>query len=39
MTWWRKRGIELRYIQPEKPDQNASIDRFNRTYRTEVLSA
>ena len=39
MTWWRKRGIELRDIQPEKPDQNASIDRFNRTYRTEVLSA
>lgn len=39
MTWCAERGIALRYIQPGKPAQNGFIERFNRTYRTEVLNA
>lgn len=38
-TWCADRGIVLRYIQPGKPNQNAFVERFNRTFRHEVLDA
>lgn len=39
VDWCHDRGIAVHYIQPGKPDQNAYIERFNRSYRTEILDA
>lgn len=39
MTWCGEHRIEVRHIQAGKPDQNAFIERFNRSYRHEVLDA
>ncbi len=37
-SWAEENGMAIQYIQPGKPNQNAYIERFNRTYRDEVLS-
>lgn len=35
--WAKKNGIKLLFIQPGKPAQNGFIERFNRSYREEIL--
>jgi putative transposase len=35
--WAEQHGVKLEFIKPGRPMQNGFIERFNRTYRTEVL--
>ena len=37
--WCFQAGIQIRYIQPGKPMQNGFIERFNRSYRNEILDS
>ena len=37
VTWAEANGMMIQYIQPGEPNQNAYIERFNRTYRNELL--
>lgn len=37
VAWCAERGITIHYIQPGKPNQNAFIERYNRTLRNEML--
>ena len=36
--WAERRGIGLQFIQPGKPQQNAYVERYNRTVRYDWLS-
>ena len=37
--WCEKNKIKLHFIQKGSPQQNGYVERFNRTFREEVLSA
>ena len=39
MEWCESKKITIQYIQPGKPMQNGYIERFNRTYRQDILDA
>lgn len=35
--WCEAHNLKICYIEPGKPNQNAYIEQFNRSYRTKVL--
>ena len=38
VTWAKQHNIKLDYIQPGKPQQNACVERYNRTVRYDWLN-
>jgi len=36
--WAEEHAIDLEFSQPGKPMQNSYVERFNRTYRDEILN-
>lgn len=38
-SWGKEKEINIHYIQPGKPMQNGYIERFNGSYRREILDA
>jgi putative transposase len=38
INWTREQGIRLEYTQPGKPQQNAYVERLNRTVRGDWLT-
>lgn len=38
MAWASRRGIQVEFIQPGKPQQNAYVERYNRTIRNAWLA-
>lgn len=36
-SWLKANRVAMQYTRPEKPNQNAFVERFNRTFREEVL--
>ena len=38
MAWVSRRGVQIEFIQPGKPQQNAYIERYNRTVRYDWLA-
>lgn len=39
IRWAEDRGVDWAFIQPGKPSQNGFVERFNRTFREDVLDA
>ena len=39
LQWCEANDINPNHIQPGKPNQNGYVERFNRTYREDVLNA
>ncbi len=39
IRWCEAHGAQMMHIQPGKPNQNAFVERFNRSFRDELLDA